>query len=55
VAPPVWSLYAGVIDRVGPLPTLIEWDNDIPDWPVLRAQAVAVEKILAGSARASAA
>jgi uncharacterized protein len=55
VAPPVWSLYAGVIGRAGPLPTLIEWDNDIPDWPVLRAQAVAVEKILAGSARASAA
>jgi uncharacterized protein len=55
VSPPVWSLYASVIDRAGPLPTLIEWDNEIPDWPALRAQAIAAEKILAGSARASAA
>ncbi|MFD2183601.1 DUF692 domain-containing protein [Rhodoplanes azumiensis] len=39
VADPVWSLYAQVIARTGPLPTLIEWDNDVPDWPVLRAQA----------------
>ncbi|HEY1748122.1 MAG TPA: DUF692 domain-containing protein [Xanthobacteraceae bacterium] len=55
VAPPVWSLYASVIDRAGPLPTLIEWDNAIPDWPTLRVQAIAAEKILADSARASAA
>jgi hypothetical protein len=37
------------------LPTLIEWDNAIPDWPTLRVQAIAAEKILADSARASAA
>jgi len=55
VAPPVWSLYADVIDRAGPLPTLIEWDNDLPDWPTLRAQAIAAEHILARSARGSAA
>jgi uncharacterized protein (UPF0276 family) len=55
VAPAVWSLYAKVIDRAGPLPTLIEWDNAIPDWPTLRAQAIAAEKILTDSARASAA
>jgi uncharacterized protein len=34
---------------------LIEWDNDVPDWATLRAEALAAEKILAGAARASAA
>jgi uncharacterized protein (UPF0276 family) len=55
VALPVWSLYADVIDCAGRLPTLIEWDNNVPDWPTLRAQAIAAEQILAGSARLSAA
>jgi uncharacterized protein len=35
VADPVWTLYAEVIARTGPLPTLVEWDNDVPAWPVL--------------------
>lgn len=39
VADPVWALYADVIRRGGPRPTLIEWDNDVPDWPVLAAEA----------------
>ncbi|MCB1362335.1 MAG: DUF692 domain-containing protein [Rhodobacteraceae bacterium] len=39
VADPVWSLFADVLARTGPLPTLIEWDNDVPEWPVLRAEA----------------
>jgi uncharacterized protein (UPF0276 family) len=30
VADPVWELYREAVRRVGPLPTLIEWDNDIP-------------------------
>jgi hypothetical protein len=34
---------------------LIEWDNDVPDWPTLRAEAAAAEQILAGAAPASAA
>lgn len=38
VADPVWALYAEVLDRAGPLPTLIEWDNDVPEWPVLAAE-----------------
>jgi uncharacterized protein (UPF0276 family) len=57
VADPVWALYAEVIARAGPLPTLVEWDNDLPDWPVLRAEAVRAGAILArggvGLARAS--
>ena len=51
----VWMLYAGVVARIGPVATLIEWDNDVPDWATLVAQAVAAEEILAGAARASAA
>ncbi|WP_417687125.1 DUF692 domain-containing protein [Roseibium sp.] len=31
----VWRLYEILIARTGPLPTLIEWDNDLPAWPVL--------------------
>lgn len=46
VADPVWQLYAKVIDAAGPCPTLIEWDNDVPDWPVLAAEAARAARIL---------
>ncbi len=39
VADPVWSLYDYVIRKGGTRPTLIEWDNDVPEWPVLEAEA----------------
>jgi len=55
VAQPVWELYACVIARIGPIATVIEWDNDIPDWSMLRAEAAAAERILAEASRASAA
>jgi hypothetical protein len=51
----VWTLYARVIGRTGALPTLIEWDNDVPDWPTLCAEAIAAQDILADATRASAA
>ena len=35
----VWGLFEDVIARTGPLPTLIEWDADVPVWPQLRAEA----------------
>ncbi len=54
VADAVWALYADVIARAGPIPTLIEWDNDVPDWSTLRGEALAAEQIL-GAARAGAA
>lgn len=47
VAEPVWTLYGHVIARTGPLPTLIEWDNDVPAWPVLAAEARRTEAALA--------
>lgn len=39
VADAVWKLFDIVISRRGPIPTLIEWDSAIPDWPVLKAEA----------------
>jgi len=47
VADPVWALYAHVLAGCGPIATLIEWDNDIPDWPTLCGQAVATKRLLA--------
>jgi uncharacterized protein (UPF0276 family) len=55
VADPVWALYRSVIARTGPLPTLIEWDNDLPAWPVLANEARAAGRILANAAAPSAA
>jgi uncharacterized protein len=46
VAPPVWDLYQTTIALAGPKPTLIEWDNDVPDWPVLAAEAARATMIL---------
>ncbi len=47
VADPVWALFARVLARSGPLPTLIEWDNDLPEWPVLAAEAARAGAMLA--------
>jgi uncharacterized protein (UPF0276 family) len=46
VADAVWRLYDIVIGRCGPVPTLVEWDSEIPDWPVLKAEATAARAIL---------
>ncbi|MFM7445511.1 MAG: DUF692 family multinuclear iron-containing protein, partial [Tabrizicola sp.] len=48
VVDPVWALYARVIGRAGAMPTLIEWDNDVPDWPVLAAEAGRAARVLEG-------
>ncbi|MBB3259317.1 hypothetical protein F4827_004192 [Paraburkholderia bannensis] len=46
VADRVWDLYREVISRIGTVPTLIEWDSDLPDWDVLRAQAEAARQVM---------
>lgn len=46
VADAVWKLFDIIIGSCGPLPTLIEWDSNIPDWPVLKAEADAAQAIL---------
>ena len=47
VADPVWALYADALARTGPVPTLIEWDNDVPKWPALLAEAQRADAVLA--------
>ena len=34
----VWRLYADVLVRIGPIATLIEWDNHVPAYGVLREE-----------------
>ncbi|HTU65252.1 MAG TPA: DUF692 domain-containing protein [Steroidobacteraceae bacterium] len=45
----VWDLYAHAIARLGPRPTLIEWDTDVPPLPVLVAEAHRADDILGGA------
>lgn len=51
VADPVWTLYGHVLARAGAQPTLIEWDNDVPPWPVLRAEAERADRMLTSERR----
>ncbi|HXW09288.1 MAG TPA: DUF692 domain-containing protein [Steroidobacteraceae bacterium] len=39
----VWALYERALRRFGPVPTLIEWDNDVPPLATLVAQAHAAD------------
>jgi uncharacterized protein (UPF0276 family) len=55
VKDPVWALYETVIGRIGPIASLVEWDNDVPAWPVLRAEAGAAQDILDAATRQRAA
>ena len=43
----VWGLYEFTLDRIGPRPTLIEWDNDIPALDVLLGEARRAQHLLA--------
>lgn len=47
VADPVWALLDHVLAKSGPRPVLIEWDTDVPDWPVLEAEATRAGRALA--------
>jgi uncharacterized protein (UPF0276 family) len=46
VAQAVWDLYRYTLQRVGPMPTLIERDNDIPAFPILLAEAQQADGLL---------
>ncbi len=46
VADPVIALYEQLIAQLGPIPTLLEWDNDVPGWPQLLAEARKAQAIL---------
>ena len=47
VAPEVWALHAQAIARFGPLPTLVEWDTDVPALDVLLGEAALAQAQLA--------
>lgn len=55
VADPVWALFARAVARAGALPTLIEWDNDVPAWAGLFAEAQRAGDILRAGGRMHAA
>ncbi|WP_299742902.1 DUF692 domain-containing protein [uncultured Tateyamaria sp.] len=38
-AEPVWALLDHALAGKGPAPVLVEWDNDVPEWLILRAEA----------------
>lgn len=42
----VWALYENVLETIGAIPTLIEWDNDVPEWSVLKQEAHLADVIL---------
>ena len=46
VADPVWALFEYTIRKAGPRPTLIEWDNDVPEWNILEAEAARAHEVL---------
>lgn len=46
VADPVWELYGSLIERMGARPTLVEWDTDIPAFPVLQKEAARAQAVL---------
>lgn len=42
----VWALYVQVLERVGPMATLIERDNQLPAFSVLHAEALQADELL---------
>jgi uncharacterized protein len=47
----VWTLYRQALARFGPVPTLIEWDNDIPPLGVLLEEAARAGALMADATR----
>jgi len=53
VADPVWRLYRLALERIGPAPSLIEWDTRVPELFVLLAEAAKAQALIEESAPAS--
>ncbi|MGX9731307.1 MNIO family bufferin maturase [Janthinobacterium aestuarii] len=47
IADPVWDLYAAALLRFGAIPTLVEWDTDLPALDVLLGEADKAQSMLA--------
>ncbi len=46
VHPPVWQVYRHAIARLGPRPTLVEWDTGLPSLDVLLDEAAKAEQVM---------
>lgn len=46
VADAVWALFAETVTRIGPRPTLIEWDTDVPELEVLLGEARRADQLI---------
>jgi uncharacterized protein (UPF0276 family) len=46
VTAPVWKLYQRALERFGSVPTLIEWDTDLPELSVLLGEASVADRML---------
>lgn len=46
VVDPVWALLDYTLAQTGPKPILVEWDTDVPEWPILRDEALRADHAL---------
>ncbi|MBO9400785.1 DUF692 domain-containing protein [Shimia sp. R9_3] len=47
IVDPVWALLDHTLSLSGPKPILIEWDTDVPEWPILHDEALRADAALA--------
>jgi len=52
VSEPVRALYGEIVSKFGPIPSLVEWDNDVPDFATLMAEAHRAAQFLADTRHA---
>jgi|GEM_PF-108521 len=43
---PVWQLYEKALNLFGAVPTCLEWDNNLPDWPICQGELQKIKKNL---------
>lgn len=49
VIDPVWELYGHVVEQTGGRGTILEWDDEIPDFPTTHAEALKARRFLGDS------
>jgi uncharacterized protein (UPF0276 family) len=47
----VWDLFRYTVRLTGPIPTLIEWDAEVPEFSVLRAEVQRAETIMSAESK----
>lgn len=54
VAEAVWALFGQALAQTGPVATLVEWDNETPEWTALAREAQRAQTVLDSAARRAA-